>query len=122
MSIDVITFMYEKLPFPVIMETAEGPWFNPKDVCDYLEIKGTKQTLNRLDQDEKRYSVKHKTTLISFGGIISVARLSRKPKTKLLQDIICRDIMPNLMKAYCDIKGTTVEKELSEVFGRIRVV
>ena len=73
--------IYKNTPIRIVTKDGE-PWFVAKDVCNILEIKNSRDTLNKcLDEDERGVDI-----IYSPGGnqemtIVSGAADSPKPET-----------------------------------------
>lgn len=88
----------------IILQDNE-PWFVAKDVCDCLEINNSRQTLSRLDDDEKNTVILNDGTagnpeksIVNEYGLYSLVLSSRKPEAKEFKRWITHDVLPSLRK------------------------
>lgn len=87
----------------IILQNDE-PWFVAKDVCDCLEISNSRQSLSRLDTDEKADvilndgSQNRKMNIVNEYGLYNLVLSSRKPEAKEFKRWITHDVLPALRK------------------------
>ena len=80
--------IYKNSPIRIVTKDGE-PWFVAKDVCNILEIKNSRDTLNKcLDEDERGVDIiytpggNQEMTIVSEAGLYSLILRSRKPEAK----------------------------------------
>jgi prophage antirepressor-like protein len=80
------------------------PWFVAKDVCDTLEILNSRDTVGRLDADEKDVALTDTPggtqwmTIVSESGLYSLILSSRKPEAKQFKRWITHEVIPQIRK------------------------
>ncbi|EZH67913.1 hypothetical protein DH09_08295 [Bacillaceae bacterium JMAK1] len=82
----------------------EEVWFVAKDVCEVLEIRNSRDAVNRLDDDEK--GVVNTDTLggsqaiqaINESGLYSLIFTSRKKEAKSFKKWVTKDVLPAIRK------------------------
>ena len=123
---DLQVFNYGEIPVRTVLLGGE-PWWVLADVCRLLEIKNSRDTVNRLDADEKGVGQidtpggNQRMTIINEPGLYSVILRSDKPEAKAFKRWITHEVIPAIRKtgAY----GVTVtEKEPFTNEQRIRVM
>ena len=87
------------------LECNGEPWFVLKDVCDALGIKGAKDVVKRLDDDERGLTPiedsagRHQeTTIINESGLYSVIMRSDKPEAKPFRKWVTSEVLPSIRK------------------------
>jgi|GEM_PF-5259666 len=77
------------------------PWWVAKDVCDVLEIANSRDTLTRLDADEKddvgltdAIGRLQNTAIVNESGLYELIFGSRKPEAKEFKRWIKREVIP----------------------------
>ncbi len=87
------------------LECNGEPWFVLKDVCDALGIKGAKDVVKRLDDDERGLTPiedsagRHQeTTIINESGLYSVIMRSDKPEAKPFRKWVTSEVLPAIRK------------------------
>jgi prophage antirepressor-like protein len=79
-------------------------WFIAKDVCDVLSISNNRDTVSRLDDDEKATSVlptqfgDKEMWLINESGLYSLIFQSRKPEARAFRKWVTSEVLPALRK------------------------
>ena len=88
----------------IVMRNDE-PWFIAKDVCNILEIKNSRDTLNKcLDEDEKGVDIiytpggNQEMTIVSEAGLYSLILRSRKPEAKAFKRWVTHEVLPSIRK------------------------
>ena len=88
----------------VVMRNNE-PWFVAKDVCNILEIKNSRDTLNKcLDEDERGVDIiytpggNQEMTIVSEAGLYSLILRSRKPEAKAFKRWVTHEVLPSIRK------------------------
>lgn len=88
----------------VVMQNGE-PWFVAKDVCNILEIKNSRDTLNKcLDEDERGVDNiytpggNQEMTIVSEAGLYSLILRSRKPEAKAFKRWVTHEVLPSIRK------------------------
>ena len=81
------------------------PWFVAKDVCNILEIKNSRDTLNKcLDEDERGVDIiytpggNQEMTIVSEAGLYSLILRSRKPEAKAFKRWVTHEVLPSIRK------------------------
>ena len=83
-----IVKIYKNSPIRIVEKDGE-PWFVAKDVCNILEIKNSRDTLNKcLDEDER----------VSEAGLYSLILRSRKPEAKAFKRWVTHEVLPSIRK------------------------
>ena len=81
-----IVKIYKNSPIRIVEKDGE-PWFVAKDVCNILEIKNSRDTLNKcLDEDES----------VSEAGLYSLILRSRKPEAKAFKRWVTHEVLPSI--------------------------
>lgn len=86
------------------LQVNNQPYFVLADVCKVLEIKNSRDTVNRLDSDEKGVGLiytpggKQKMTIINESGLYAVILRSDKPQAKQFRKWITAEVLPTLRK------------------------
>lgn len=93
----------------VIMIDGE-PWFFAKDICDCLDLGNVGQTVNCLDEDERKTLDSNiinndvgsnggrAPLIVSETGMYSLVLKSRKPEAKKFKRWITHEVLPSLRK------------------------
>ncbi len=105
----------------------ETSWFIAADVCEILEIADTRQSVERLDDDEKRkVTLKlgaqgRPIWLINEFGLYSLILSSEKPEAKVFKRWITHDVIPALRKNgkytldEANARETLIQTKVSEI-------
>lgn len=78
------------------------PWWVLKDVCDVLEIKNYRDTLNRLNDSMKGVATtdtlggEQTTSIISEAGVYKLVFTSRKPEAEKFTDWLAMEVIPSI--------------------------
>jgi prophage antirepressor-like protein len=84
--------------------TAIDPWWVASDVCTVLEIRNSRDALQRLDEDEKGVGIidtlggKQEMTIINESGLYSLVLTSRKPQAKRFKKWVTSEVLPSIRK------------------------
>ena len=98
--------IFEKEEFgKVRVVMIEGqPWFVAKDICKSLEIKNSRDVLNRLDDDEKGVVLtdtpggQQNMSAVNEYGLYNLILGSRKPEAKQFKRWITHEVLPEIRK------------------------
>lgn len=80
------------------------PWFVATDVCKCLEIGNSRQTLTRLDDDEKDVisndtpGGRQNMSVVNEPGLYTLVLSSRKPEAKAFKRWITHEVIPAIRK------------------------
>ena len=81
------------------------PWFIGKDVCNLLGIANHKDTLSRLDDDERRgvaitdpIGRNQQVTGINESGLYHLIFISRKPEARAIRKWVTGIVLPSIRK------------------------
>lgn len=81
------------------------PWFVGKDVCNLLGIANTKDSLSRLDDDERRgvgitdpIGRNQQVTCINESGLYHLIFISRKPEAKSIRRWVTGTVLPSIRR------------------------
>jgi len=95
-------------------------WFAGVDVCSILEYAHPKQTIEKLDEDERKLDyVRHssgqqrKTWTINEPGLFSLILSSSKPEAKAFKRWVTHEVLPKIRKA--GLYTTDQEQEHAEL-------
>ena len=99
-----IVKIYKNSPIRIVEKDGE-PWFVAKDVCNILEIKNRRDTLNKcLDEDERGVDIiytpggNQEMTIVSEAGLYSLILRSRKPEAKAFKRWVTHEVLPSIRK------------------------
>ena len=99
-----IVKVYKNSPIRIVEKDGE-PWFVAKDVCNILEIKNSRDTLNKcLDEDERGVDIiytpggNQEMTIVSEAGLYSLILRSRKPEAKAFKRWVTHEVLPSIRK------------------------
>ena len=99
-----IVKIYKNSPIRIVEKDGE-PWFVAKDVCNILEIKNSRDTLNKcLDEDERGVDIiytpggNQEMTIVSEAGLYSLILRSRKPEAKAFKRRVTHEVLPSIRK------------------------
>jgi prophage antirepressor-like protein len=101
---DLIPFHYGEHVFTVRLDPDGNPWFIGGDTADLLGYANTRQSLARLDDDEKGvYSVdtpggRQDVTFVNEAGLYSLILRSRKPEAKAFKRWVTHEVLPQIRK------------------------
>lgn len=83
----------------------DEPWFVGKDVCNLLGIANTKDSLSRLDDDERRgvgitdpIGRNQQVTCINESGLYHLIFISRKPEAKSIRRWVTGTVLPSIRR------------------------
>lgn len=101
---ELTIFNYEQKEVRTVQIDGE-PWFVAKDVCDVLDLKDHRTSINLLDDDE-RHTVpvtdalgrNQETFIINEPGLYSLIIRSRKPEAKAFKRWITHEVLPTIRK------------------------
>ena len=98
-------FSFNGIPVRAVKDESGNPWFVAKDVCDVLEIKNSRDTLNKcLDEDERGVDIiytpggNQEMTIVSEAGLYSLILRSRKPEAKAFKRWVTHEVLPSIRK------------------------
>lgn len=79
-------------------------WFVAKDVCDALEIKKYRDSVARLDEDEREPVLvdtlggKQEMIAVNESGLYTLIMKSRKPEAKAFKRWVTHEVLPSIRK------------------------
>ena len=100
---DVVPFEFKGNQVRSLMINDE-PWFVAKDICDVLNVRNSRQSTDRLDDDEQRvYTVYTSTgakqvTVVNESGLYHLILTSRKPEAEAFRKWVTSEVLPTLRK------------------------
>lgn len=117
----------------VRMKTDENEqyWFAGIDVCKILSLENPTQTVESLDDDEKKLDYiidssgqQRKTWTINEFGLYSLVLKSRKPEAKEFKRWITHEVLPAIRKAgrYTTEEERAREDELQKIASEIQAL
>lgn len=80
------------------------PWFASTDVCDLLELRNSRQSVARLDDDEKgvlncdTLGGEQALSVVNESGLYRLIFRSRKLQAKAFRRWVTRDVLPQIRK------------------------
>jgi anti-repressor protein len=98
------TFDFTGQTVRVLIDQNAKEWFLAKDVCDVLEISNSRDTVSRLDNDQKLVSVvttsgqKREMTFVSEAGLYELIFTSRKPEARAFKKWVFEEVLPTIRK------------------------
>ena len=115
------------------MKTDENEqyWFAGIDVCKILSLENPTQTVESLDDDEKKLDYiidssgqQRKTWTINEFGLYSLVLKSRKPEAKEFKRWITHEVLPAIRKAgrYTTEEERAREDELQKIASEIQAL
>lgn len=121
-------FNYQGQQLRIVIKNNE-PWFAAIDVCELLDIRNSRDALNRLDEDEKgavgltdAIGREQNTNIISESGLYALVLSSRKPEAKDFQRWIRKDVIPSIRKTgMYHLELPTSQAELSLMIAQTLV-
>ena len=109
----------------------EQYWFAGIDVCKILSLENPTQTVESLDDDEKKLDYiidssgqQRKTWTINEFGLYSLVLKSRKPEAKEFKRWITHEVLPAIRKAgrYTTEEERAREDELQKIASEIQAL
>lgn len=108
-------FEYEKAQEVRTVDIDGNIWFVTKDVCDVLGISNYRNTLTKLDDDEKGVQTmdtlggKQQLSVVNESGLYAIIIRSNKPTARKFRKWITSEVLPQIRKtgAY-SIPGRTI--------------
>lgn len=104
----------------VILKDSEL-WFVAKDVCNALEIKDARKSVNLLDKDERNIipvadclGREQHTFIINEPGLYSLILRSRKQEAKEFKRWITHEVIPSIRKYGAYMTPETLERTISD--------
>jgi prophage antirepressor-like protein len=111
-------FNYEQNAVRTITDDNEQIWFAGIDVCNILEYAHPSQTIEKLDEDERKLDYvkdssgqSRKTWTINEFGFYSLILTSKKPEAKAFKRWVTHEVLPAIRKAG---KYTSTEEQERE--------
>lgn len=98
------TFLYGNSPVRMILR-GDDIWFVASDICAILEIKNSRDAIERLESDEKDVALTdtpggiQKTTIINEPGLYTLVLSSRKREAKNFKRWVTHDVIPTIRNA-----------------------
>lgn len=111
------------------MDENEQYWFAGIDVCNILGLENPTQTVESLDDDEKKLDYvidssgqQRKTWTINEFGLYSLVLKSRKPEAKEFKRWITHEVLPAIRKAgrYTTEQERDREEAILKMTGKLR--
>lgn len=102
----------------VINKSGE-PWFVAKDVCGILEIRNSRDAMDRLSESMKGVATtdtlggRQEMNIVSEAGLYKLVFTSRKPEAERFTDWIASEVIPSIRKHGAYMTPETIEKTLS---------
>lgn len=99
-----VKFSFNGHDCPVMLDQKNEPWWIAKFVCEILDIKDTRQAVERLDDDEKMIgkiylsSKMRNVWLVNEPGLYSLVLTSNKPEAKSFKRWITHEVLPAIRK------------------------
>jgi len=100
-----------------VVERENEPWFVGKDVCDCLGYSNSRETISKLDEDERdcvRISDAigrgRETIIINESGLYTLIMRSSKPEAKAFRKWVTSEVLPSIRK-----KGGYMSPQLTEM-------
>lgn len=124
-------FNYQKQEVRTTTDENEQTWFAGIDVCNILGYASARQTIAKLEDDEKKLEyVQHtsgqsrKTWSINEFGLYSLVLTSSKPEAKTFKRWITHDVLPSIRKAgkYTTAEEQKYEADLQKLVSDIEVL
>lgn len=100
----IFNYGYENFPVRIVTSNVDVIWFVLKDVCDLLEIANSRDTYNRLDEDEKGVGLtdtlggRQEMQLVNESGLYTVILRSRSNRAKPFRRWVTHDVLPTIRK------------------------
>ena len=110
-------------------DKSEQYWFAGIDVCNILGLENPTQTVESLDDDEKKLDYvidssgqQRKTWTINEFGLYSLVLKSRKPEAKEFKRWITHEVLPAIRKAgrYTTDQERDREEAILKMTGKLR--
>ena len=104
MNNSVMEFNNEKFGKVRVVIIEGQSWFVAKDICKSLEIKNSRDVLNRLDDDEKGVVLtdtpggQQNMSAVNEYGLYNLILGSRKPEAKQFKRWITHEVLPEIRK------------------------
>lgn len=117
MKNDLIPFEFENLQLRTVLIKDEA-WFMAKDVCDLLTLTNSRQSVDRLDEDEKlMYTLytsgqNRDVTVINESGLYSLILTSNKPEAKKFKKWVTSEVIPSIRKHGAYLTPKTLSEAL----------
>lgn len=113
MSDQLNTFAFNGEPLRVILKDGDPqPWFVAKDACEILGLQNHRQSVTRLDDDEKGvYAIdtlggEQETWLINEPGLYRLVMTSRSEWAKKFQKWVLAEVLPQIRKTGAYLPST----------------
>lgn len=105
----VIPFLFEDERLVRTIRIEDKYWFAAKDVCDILDIKNSRDAIEKLDEDEKGVALtdtlggKQELTIVSEGGLYTLILRSRLATTAgtiqhRFRKWVTNEVLPSIRK------------------------
>jgi len=106
-----VAFSFNGKSCPVLMDEQNNPWWIARHVCEILDIKDTRQAVERLDDDEKLIGKiylsgqRRDVWLINEPGLYSLVLTSNKPDARAFKRWITHEVLPSIRKTGAYVAG-----------------
>jgi prophage antirepressor-like protein len=110
----------------VINKSGE-PWFVAKDVCGILEIRNSRDAMDRLSESMKGVATtdtlggRQEMNIVSEAGLYKLVFTSRKPEAERFTDWIATDVIPSIRKTGSYSIPTMSQAELTAMIAQNQV-
>lgn len=118
---EISVFNFQNKNVRVVTDDNGEPWFVAKDVCNVLEIKNSRDTLNKcLDADEKGVDTiytpggNQEMAIVSEAGLYSLIIRSRKPEAKAFKRWVTHEVLPSIRKHGAYVTDNKLEEWLTD--------
>ena len=105
METKIELFAYEQKEVRTIVKENGENWFAGIDVCNILGYANSRDTIKKLDEDEKELTYlnatagqKRQTWIISESGLYSLILNSEKSEAKAFKRWVTHEVLPSLRK------------------------
>ena len=108
---ELLQFSYKDKDCFAILDEGKNPWWVARQVCEILDIKDTRQAVERLDADEKLIGKIYlsgqmrEVWLINEPGLYTLVLTSNKPEAKAFKRWITHEVLPSIRKTGAYIVG-----------------
>lgn len=105
MTNELIKFEYNKKEINTLTDEKKETWFVAKEICDILELSNSRQSVQKLDDDEKlMYKLytsgqPRDTWCINESGLYHLILTSTKPEAKAFRKWVTGVVLPSIRKS-----------------------
>ena len=127
----ITNFNYQEKEVRTITDENEQTWFAGIDICNILGYADSQQTIEKLDEDEKKLdSIQHgsgqsrKTWTVNEFGLYSLVLSSSKSEAKAFKRWITHEVLPSIRKAgkYSNEQEQKYEADLQKLVTEIETL